>query len=200
MEDSYWTHDTFLFHGTFQYYRQESRPVRGKLHVSEESYDATSSLEREYLTLTRGRRSYVHLQPYVIEPELVIGVALSPKTAKQYADTPESIGTTTGTRVTGYRDRQIGNAQAWYYPEDRLLVLWECLLDEFVRDVPLREDTHMSALWTGFEGWLRKRYPQAERLVTPWMDPIWIPEEYQTFLTARGYTNDKPGLFTKLLR
>jgi hypothetical protein len=28
---------------------------------------------------------------------------------------------------------EIGQAQAWYYPQDSTIVLWECFLHEFVR-------------------------------------------------------------------
>jgi hypothetical protein len=38
MEDSFWTHDTLLFAGTFHYYHDKQREVRGKLHLSEEEY------------------------------------------------------------------------------------------------------------------------------------------------------------------
>jgi hypothetical protein len=127
-----------------------------------------------------------------------MSVALYSK-PKQYADTAEAIGKTTGTRVEGFRDVQVGNAQAWYYPEDKVIVLWECFLDSFVRDQPLAKDEHMRLLWTGFERWLRDRYPEAERIITPFADPLWDAKEYQSFLRAQGYRRGRPGTFTKLL-
>src|SRR5512144_2532658 len=145
MEDLYWMHDISLFDGIFRYYRNRTCPVRGKLHVSEEQYDSFSSLERDYLTTTKGHRSYIHMQPYMIAPNLSMTTALDPH-PQPYADRGEHSGQTTDSRVQGCREVPVGNAQAWYYPEDRLLVLWECFLDSFVRDRPLDEDEHMSSV------------------------------------------------------
>ena len=72
----------------------------------------------------------------------------------------------------GFRDVHIGNAQAWYYSEDSIIVLWERFLYSFLRDLPLRKDTNMMLLWTSFEQWLLNRYPEAERIATPWADPM----------------------------
>jgi hypothetical protein len=174
MEDPFWTHDTELFEGTFRYYRNRKQEVRGKLHESKETYDFHvfgHSLERDSLTSTKGTRSYIMLHPYITEPNLIMSVALYPQ-PKHSADAPAAIGETTGTRVEGFRDVQIGSAQAWYYPEDKVLVLWECFLHDFVRDAPLRKDPNMAHLWTG--------------------------KEYQSFLKNRGYKKEQPGLFAKV--
>jgi hypothetical protein len=195
-DDPFWTHDTFLFDGTFRYYRDKKLPVRGKLHVSEERY-SNDGLELVKLKTRQGVRAYVMMHPYVIVPNLVTTVIVNPK---QYADAGEMLGKTAGTRVEGFRDVQIGNAQAWYYPEDQVLVLWECFLASFVRDAPLGKDHNMVQLWTGFERWLLERYPETERIVTPWMDPLWQPKDYQAFLRRRGYKEGEPGTYTKLLR
>jgi hypothetical protein len=56
---------------------------------------------------------------------------------KYYADSGTVLGKISGTHIEGFRDVKIGNAQAWYYPDDRVLVLWECFLHDFVRDLPL---------------------------------------------------------------
>jgi len=58
----------------------------------------------------------------------------------------------------------------------------------------------MSQLWTGFEKWLHDRYPETEKIVTPYADPIWDVKEYQSFLRARGYKKGRPGTFVKLLK
>jgi hypothetical protein len=195
-DNPFWTHDITLFDGTFRYYRNKKRPVRGKLHVSDEKYWHGNS-ELIPLSTRQGLRSYVMMQPYVIEPQLIMTVAVSPKRS---ADEGEVLGKTTGTKVEGYQDVRVDNAQAWFYPEDKVIVLWECFLDSFVRDVPLLKDTNMTHLWSGFEQWLVERYPGALRIVTPWMDPLWQPKEYQAFLRKRGYRRGKSGTFMKLLR
>jgi hypothetical protein len=199
MNDPFWIHDIPLFSGTFRYYRNRKQPVRGKVHAAKERHDASDSLERDYLTVPRGERFYVLMQPYVIEPRIVMSVALDDK-PKQYADQGEAIGQTTDSRVEGYSETKVGNAQAWYYPEDRMLVLWECFLESFVRDSKLNEDEHMRLLWTRFEKWLLTQYPQTSRIVTPWADPLWEQKEYQTFLKSLGFQKGKPGLFTKLVK
>jgi hypothetical protein len=201
MDDPYWTHDTTLFDGAFRYYRGGKRPVRGKVHVSDERYDFRESghgLERDLLTVASGKRIYVLMHPYVIEPDVLITVALSAR-PKRAADAPEKIGHVINSRVEGYRDVKVGSAQAWYYPEDKVIVLWECFLDSLVRDMPLLKDENMPRLWTGFERWLTERFPQAERIATPWMDPIWEPKEYQKYLRTQGYKRSVPGLFIKQL-
>ena len=192
MEDAFWTQDTLLFEGTFHYYRDKKLPVRGKIHISEEQYDFHNlghRLERRYLKNGKGRRTYHLLHPYVEQPNIVLSMAVQPK---HYADA--------GAHVAGLRHEDIGNAQAWYYPQDKVLVLWECFFLDFARDVPLLKDTNMANLWIRFEQWLLTRYPDAERIVTPYADPIWNIKEYQAFLRARGYTKGKSGTFTKLLK
>jgi hypothetical protein len=149
MEDTFWTHDTLLFVGSFKYYRDKKQEVRGKIHISEEQYDFHSfghSLERSYLTNRKGTRSYLFMRPYVQQPNIVVSFAVQPK---HYADAGLVLGKTTGSRVEGFRHDEIGNAQAWYYPEGKILVLWECFLYDFLRDVPLRKDTCRPARTSG---------------------------------------------------
>ncbi len=95
------------------------------------------------------------------------------KKPKAYADMGEAIGETLGQpKQEGVRDVQIGNAQAWYYHEDNILVLWEYFLESRFRDHPLTHDPQMKQLWQGFEFWLLKQFPQATRIATPSDDPL----------------------------
>ena len=59
-----------------------------------------------------------------LEPEVFMTVGLYPK-PKHYADQGEAIGEALSTYVKGMRQHQIGNSQAWYYPQDKVIVLWE---------------------------------------------------------------------------
>jgi hypothetical protein len=200
MDDPFWTHDTALFEGAFHYYRDKKQQVRGKLHVSNEKYDFHEfghSLERNSLKAAKGTRIYMLMHPYVIEPNRMMTLALNPK---HYADAGTVLGKVSGTHIEGFRDVKIGNAQAWYYPDDRVLVLWECFLHDFVRDLPLRKDPHMALLWSGFEEWLINRYQETVKILTPWADPIWQAKEYQSFLRKQGYKREHNGIFTKLLK
>jgi hypothetical protein len=163
MDDPFWIHDTKLFDGTFRYYRNKKQEVRGKIHISNEKYNFHEfghSLERYALKSAKGTRTYILMQPHVREPNVYMTVALNPK---QYADIGQVLGKTAGAQVQGFRDVRIGNAQAWYYPDDKVLLLWDCYLYEFVRDLPLRKDPNMLQLWTDFEEWLINRYPEAEK-------------------------------------
>src|SRR5712692_5405605 len=96
--DDFWTHDAPLFVGTFPYYRNEPRPVRGKIHVSDEQY---VDVNREIVPIAnprRGNRTYVMMQPYVLEPQLFMTVGLYPK-PNHYADQDDAIGKVLSTQV-----------------------------------------------------------------------------------------------------
>ncbi len=187
--DDFWTHDLFLFQGHFKYYRNKKLPVRGKIHTSEETYhlDSFETDIRPMETL-KGSRTYIMMHPYVMEPILTFTVGLYNK-PKQYADQDEAIGETIGgPKREGVRDVQIGSAQAWYYHQDKILEIWECFLDAGFRTHPFVQDTHMKALWQGFERWLLEQFPDAVRMVTPFNDPIAHSiEEYQAFLRSLGF-------------
>jgi hypothetical protein len=201
MEDAFWTHDTLLFEASFKYYRDKKQLVRGKIHLAGEQYNFNSfghSLERSYLNNPKGQRMYMLMHPYVVQPNIVMSMVVQPK---HYADAGDILGKTIDSaRVEGFQHHDIGNAQAWYYPEDKILILWECFFHDYARDLPLLKDANMSQLWINFERWLLNQYPDAEKIVTPFADPIWEVKEYQSFLRARGYTKGKPGTFAKLLK
>src|SRR5437763_7254254 len=170
-EDDYWTHDIPLSTARFPYYRNEPRMVQGKIHVSEEHI--YTSIVREIVPLSskKGPRKYVSLHPYVLEPRMVMNVGLYPR-PKHYADQESAIGEVLSSEINGWRQKVIGNAQAWYYPADKTIVLWECLLNDGFREHPLPEDINMRNLWKSFERWLIKQFPKAETLATPFNDPI----------------------------
>src|SRR6266702_1139040 len=122
MIDDFWTHDIFLFFGTFPRYRNTPQPVRGKIHTSDETYrlDSYEQNTRPIPTL-KGSRTYVMLHPYVLEPILTFSVGLYNK-PKQFADQDPAIGETVGgPKQEGVRDIQIGSSQAWYYHEDKII-------------------------------------------------------------------------------
>lgn len=198
IQDDFWTHDTHLFQGHFRYYRNKPQPVRGKIHLSEELYIA-DDYEIVPIATRRGTRTYIMMHPYVFEPKIALTVHLYPRT-KQYADQDPVIGETGVPKQEGVYEKQIGNAQAWYYPSDKMIVIWECYLWDFVRDRPLVDDVNMKHIWHGFETFLKQQFPGATRLVTPFNDPIAKSiEEYQTFLRALGYQPIAKASFGKEL-
>ncbi len=197
--DDFWTHDAPLFVGTFPSYRNDPRMVQARLHVTNEQYFGAAS-EIVPLKTHKGTCTYIMMQPYVLEPELFMTVGLYAK-PKHYADQDDAIGETLSTQVKGMRQQQIGNAQAWYYPQDKVNVLWECFLDARVRNVTsLTEDLYMQKLWSSFEHWLAKQFPEATRIATPFNDPIAKSiEEYQTFLRSLGYEPVAKAAFGKAI-
>jgi hypothetical protein len=200
--DDFWTHDIPLFDGVFPYYRNEPRPVRGKIHTSEEPYwlDKQEQDIRPIATL-RGTRTYVMMHPYVFEPILTLTVGLYKK-PKQYADMGEAIGETLGNpKQEGVRDVQIGSSQVWYYHQDKIIEIWECFLWDGFRTHPFVRDPHMQKLWQALETWLIKQFPEATRIVTPFNDPIAHSiEEYQEFLRSLGYESVAKAAFGKRLK
>jgi hypothetical protein len=112
-DDPFWTHDTMLFDGTFHYYRDKKQQVRGRAHVTGERYDFDNfghALERDVLKTAKGKRVYMLMKPYVIQPNMTMSVALygSPK---HYADAGEAIGHVTRTNVESFRAVEIGKAK-----------------------------------------------------------------------------------------
>jgi hypothetical protein len=203
MQDrDFWNYHIALFDGVFSDYHHTPRPVRGKIHTSEEPYELMGKSEQDIrpLPTRRGTRTYMMLHPYVFEPILTLTVGLYKK-PRQVADMGEAIGETLGQpRQEGVREVQIGNAQAWYYHQDKILELWECFLWEGFRTHPFVADPHMKKLWQALEAWLIKQFPEATRIVTPCNDPIARSiEEYQTFLRSLGYESVAKAAFGKKL-
>ena len=197
VEDDFWTEHIELFTAQFPSYYTKPQKVRGRFHTSEEQYSA-SAHEIIPISEKQGQRTYVMMQPYVLEPKLTITLGLYTK-PKHYADQEDEIGKTIGQpKHEGFREVQAGNAQAWYYDTDKTIVLWECFFDNRFRKHPLPEDTNMQKLWKGFEHWLISQFPQASTLATPFNDPIAASsEEYQVFLKALGYSPLAEAAFGK---
>lgn len=175
--------------------------MRGKVHTSEEQYSLRhKETDIEPIKTLRGTRTYFHLKPYVLVPDIRLTIGLYKK-PKQYADQDSAIGETLGSpKQDGVREVQIGSAQAWYYHEDKTLEIWECFLESPFRTHPLVKDPHITKLWQGFEAWLCKQYPKARRIVMPFSDPIaQSPEEYQEFLASLGYEKVAKAAFGKKL-
>jgi hypothetical protein len=118
--DPYWTEDVGLFEGMFRYTHGEPRIVRARVHRSEETYHL-DGLDREIVPVAAptGTRTYVHLQPYLVVPDIRLTVALAPRLHSDGA-----IGEVVATEERGGRRQPIGKAQAWHYPADGTLVIW----------------------------------------------------------------------------
>ena len=194
MNDPYWGYDVSLFTGTFRYFGKESVLVRGKAHTEQEQYrKGDVNLEITPISITQGERTYLHLKPFVLIPDIVLTIGLYPQATPSGA-----IGEVVGAQEKRHKEVEIGNCQAWAYP-DNTLVLWEAFLHEFVRDAPLPVDANMRALWELLERFLVQQFPQATRIVTTSHDPIFDTGEYQTFLRSLGYERVAKAAFGKAL-
>jgi hypothetical protein len=196
-QDDFWTDCAQLFTMLFPSYYTKPQKVWGRFHSAKETYFGAAS-EIIPLKHRKGECICVMMQPYVQEPILTLTVGLYAK-PKKYADQESPIGQTIGQPETqGFREVQVGNAQAWYYPADRIIVIWECFFDDRFRRHPLREDVNMRQLWQGFERWLLQQFPYALNFATPFSDPIAASSaEYQAFLKKLGYASIAEAAFGK---
>ena len=101
-----------------------------------------------------------------------------------------------GSTWEGMRHREVGQAQAWYYPADRVLMIWECFfLDAYQEPKPQR-DMSLSTLWAGFERTLLAMMLRTERVVTTWEDTYPRPD-WHAFLERQGYAPYGKATFAK---
>jgi hypothetical protein len=186
--DPYWQEDVAIGEGRF--FRGDTATIGMRLHTTTERF----SRRQEIIPLAHpsGERTYVHGKPYLLVPDLTLTVVLTPE-----PEPSGPIGTVTGSEWTGMRHEDIGQAQAWYYPTDQLLVLWECFTEPRYRtSEDPRADTTLVALWAGFESWLTGRFPDARQLVTTWED-LYDRPQWQQFLATQDYTPIAPAAFGK---
>lgn len=192
--DPYYTLDVSLFDGTFRHF---SNPVQvhGKVHTEQETYrQRNATLEPVPISIKQGERTYLHIRPFVLVPDIILIVGLYPQ------PTPEgAIGEVVSSRERKMKEVEVGNAQAWYYP-DGTIVLWECFLDSFVRDHLLNEDPNMRAWWLAFEHFLCKLFAEVSRIVTTSHDSMFATDEYQRFLHSLGYERGGKAVYGKSIK
>lgn len=163
------------------------------VHLAEER---TSARELLLPDLPRGQeRLYVHARPFIQEPTVSLLIGLYP-THQQGRPVGEVLSVCEDAR----RKRFIGDAQAWAYPEQKLLVLWECLLFEDWQMPTARGDAALAVLWTSFERELLRGVPETRRIVTPSWEPLYETDDWQDFLVARGYQPGTDAAFVKDVR
>ena len=199
VEDDFWTERLPFFTAQFPTYYKKPQQVHGRVHTSDERYFDTRA-EIIPLTQRRGHRTYILMHPYVLEPKQTFTVGLYDK-PKKYADQESPIGEVIGSNNEGNREVQVGSSQAWYYPADKTIVLWECFFDSRFHKHPLATDTNMQKLWQAFEGYVMQKFPNAETLATPFNDPIAESiEEYQAFLKTLGFSPLSKAAYGKKVR
>jgi hypothetical protein len=165
---------------------------RLRLRQSEVPYHGRNIAELIELRHPTGSRTYIHAKPYVLAPEITLTVDLFPTPRETGA-----VGEVVASDWEGMRHVEIGQAQAWYYPPDQLLVLWECYLFDRWRVADPVHNPALAALWLGFERQLLTRFPEAERVATPSWEDIYERPAWQAFLANQGYTPAVHGAFVK---
>ncbi len=145
------------------------------------------------LTSRAGRRIYVSAKPYIPVPKMTLTFVSTPPQADSNA-----IGRVTESDVKQLQELEIGTAQAWYYPAEKALVLWECFVHQRYSQQDLRTDSLAATVWHGFEQELLKfeELRDAERIYTTYEDiyerPVW-----EQFLQAQGYRKVETVAFVK---
>lgn len=167
----------------------EQYSLRLKMHRSEEPFSRSSELLP--LSVSSGMRTHLLAKPYILQPDIRLTVGFYP-TPEPYG----AIGEVTKAEWEGMRHEEIGEAQAWYYPSDKLIMLWECYLFDRYRQADPNQDKALATLWDGYESTLKQQQPQAQHLVTTWED-IYDRSDWQFFLQRRGYQPFTPSLFAK---
>jgi hypothetical protein len=185
--DPYWTHTLVIGEGDVQ---GQNSLIRLHLHQSEErAYHGESLFP---IAVKRGdTKIYFHAKPYILIPRMTLTIGLT----KPKADSGE-IGRVIGSDVSKLQERELGNAQAWYYPEEKALVLWECYLFEPYAQKDPRIDPLLATVWQGFEKLLLQALPKTTRIYTEY-EPIYDNQVYQTFLAKQGYRAIDKGAFVK---
>lgn len=113
MDESYFEHRAS--------FRSAGELLNLKFHRSEEE------TARDWLRRPLSQPSpviYVHARPYVFRENLVLTIQLEPRNDPDEG----SIGEVAGSRYEKPSEQEIGNAQAWLFPEQSKALLWECYL------------------------------------------------------------------------
>ena len=212
--DEYWQEE--VVGGLLDLGRDMQAELFWQLHSQEELYEE-GPLEDLGLYLSRslaifkhearGRRIYLHGKPFIWKPRIVLTVALSEEETEVTSDDESTasrgIGRVISSDVADYERFYLGMAQAYYYPVDHALVIWECDVFHLTKhtEEDLGEGTFFVTIWKRFESMLREHFPATKLIVTPGWDPGYDSEEWRAFLRRLGYAPDPEHgrTFLKLL-
>jgi hypothetical protein len=186
--DPYWQHDVAI-EVPPSYDLTGGFGFRFKIHEGTERYGRS---HEDLVRLTGpGTRLYFHGRPYQLlaDHHLTVGLFSVPPPSGE-------IGLVEDVRWEGFKHQELGNAQGWYYPENRTLVLWECFLEERYRGGSPWDDTLNLIVWQAWERFLIEHSPGVDTLVTTWED-IYDREIWQLFLEGQGYRRVSPASFGK---
>ena len=87
---------------------------------------------------------------------------------------------------------RIGEGYAWFYREDRFLLLWRCNLHERYRIGNPSEDQNLHILWQGFEHFLLDHFPETLQIITPSWNRPYNESLWLQFIQRQGFTRPSP--------
>lgn len=162
-------------------------------HFAQEEYKANYS--EIGIKLPRpSERDYVHVKACYFVPRIVLTVGLTPPEQDEIGT---EIGRVEDSRVTGSDRHFIANLQAWYYRNEKTLMLWEVdLFPRYASDDPTT-DFLFGSLWYFFEEKLLELFPDCERIVTPGGEPKYDDAKWKEFLVSRNYDPNYENTFVK---
>lgn len=186
--DPYWQHDVAIE-------MPRSYDLTGGFGFRFKIHEATERYGHSHEDLVRlsgsGARAYFHGRPYqlIADHHLTVDLFAVPRPTGE-------IGTVKAATWEGFKHQELGNAQGWYYPENRTLVLWECFLEERFRGGPPYEDTLHLVVWQAWERFLISHSPGVEQIVTTWEDS-YDREAWRLFLAGQDYRQAAPAAFAR---
>src|SRR5262245_43188610 len=141
-------------------------PAEGEQDVSLIWHQVVENCGRGHLELglglMEGERVYVHAKACYFTPELIVTFAVTAPNASP----GEQVGMVEDVQPRGSIRREFGNLQAWFYPDLKSLVLWECDVWRGREENPAN-DFILACLFDGFERELLRVFPDARQVITP---------------------------------
>lgn len=196
--DDYWNKEEFI--ATLPLPPQDvDRDVSFLWHQSREKY-GRGHKDLGLILKEPGERDYIHVKACFYSPRIVLTVALTPPAPGEFG---EEIGEVMGSRNEGQNRHEFASLQAWYYPTEKTLMLWEVdLFGSYGGEEDQTKDFLLSSLWVMFERRLLDQFPDCERVLTPHHEPDYDRELFQAFLRERGYAPgaESNGIFEKFIR
>ncbi|GAC1350193.1 MAG: hypothetical protein NVSMB27_30370 [Ktedonobacteraceae bacterium] len=93
----------------------------------------------------------------------------------------------------GMRHQRIGEGQAWFYQEDRILLLWRCNLLERYKATNSEENQNLHRLWQEFEQFLLRHFPETTWILTPSWNRPYDQSLWLQFIKKQGFIHPSPA-------
>jgi hypothetical protein len=179
--DPYWQMDRSLGQGSFS---PIPYPLRMRLHVGTARYFGRQEIVP--ITQPEGDLTSVHARPYTFLPSGL---------SRRLGWLGTLLRRVTKPNWERLHFEELGDCHAWYYHQDSLLILWDCVVAAAAPDP--RADHTLSAVWQGFEQFLCAYFPDTRWIATPSWEPVYETKEWQAFLTKQGYQPFNTQAFLK---